>query len=41
MERWFWIGLGGAAGTVARYGISTWCQQAGRGRQAQAAPSLA
>ncbi|WP_437802420.1 fluoride efflux transporter CrcB [Sorangium sp. So ce693] len=27
MERWFWIGLGGAAGTLARYGLSTWCQQ--------------
>ncbi|WP_437684030.1 fluoride efflux transporter CrcB [Sorangium sp. So ce131] len=27
MERWFWIGLGGAVGTLARYGVSTWCQQ--------------
>lgn len=27
MDRWFWIGLGGAAGTLARYGLSTWCQQ--------------
>ncbi|WP_437515046.1 fluoride efflux transporter CrcB [Sorangium sp. So ce1099] len=27
MERWFWIGLGGAVGTLARYGLSTWCQQ--------------
>lgn len=27
MDRWFWIGLGGAAGTLARYGVSTWCQQ--------------
>ncbi|MGK3982443.1 fluoride efflux transporter CrcB [Sorangium sp. So ce136] len=27
MERWFWIGLGGAAGTLARYGLSAWCQQ--------------
>ncbi|AUX22335.1 camphor resistance protein CrcB [Sorangium cellulosum] len=27
MERWFWIGIGGAAGTLARYGLSTWCQQ--------------
>jgi CrcB protein len=27
MERWFWIGLGGAAGTLARYGLSTWCQE--------------
>ena len=27
MDRWFWIGLGGAAGTLARYGLSTWCEQ--------------
>ena len=27
MDRLFWIGLGGAAGTLARYGLSTWCQQ--------------
>lgn len=27
MERWFWIGLGGAAGTLARHGLSVWCQQ--------------
>lgn len=27
MDRWFWIGLGGAAGTLARHGLSTWCQQ--------------
>ncbi|MGK3994481.1 fluoride efflux transporter CrcB [Sorangium sp. So ce1024] len=27
MERLFWIGLGGAAGTLARYGLSTWCIQ--------------
>ncbi|WP_437960260.1 fluoride efflux transporter CrcB [Sorangium sp. So ce119] len=27
MDRWFWIGVGGAAGTLARYGLSTWCQQ--------------
>ncbi|WP_433936278.1 fluoride efflux transporter CrcB [Sorangium cellulosum] len=27
MERLFWIGLGGAAGTLARYGLTTWCIQ--------------
>ncbi|WP_437310710.1 fluoride efflux transporter CrcB [Sorangium sp. So ce388] len=27
MERWFWIGLGGAAGTLARYALSTWCEE--------------
>jgi CrcB protein len=27
MDRWFWIGLGGAAGTLARHGVSLWCQQ--------------
>lgn len=27
MERLFWIGFGGAAGTLARYGLATWCQQ--------------
>ncbi|WP_437728119.1 fluoride efflux transporter CrcB [Sorangium sp. So ce861] len=26
MDRWFWIGLGGAAGTLARYALSTWCE---------------
>jgi CrcB protein len=26
MDRWFWIGIGGAAGTLARYGLLTWCQ---------------
>ena len=27
MDRLLWIGLGGALGTIARYGLSTWCQQ--------------
>ncbi|MCC6554928.1 MAG: CrcB family protein [Polyangiaceae bacterium] len=27
MERWFWIGLGGAAGTLARHALSAWCQE--------------
>jgi len=27
MERLFWIGLGGAVGSVARHGLSLWCHQ--------------
>ncbi|WP_438020269.1 fluoride efflux transporter CrcB [Sorangium sp. So ce315] len=27
MDRLFWISLGGAAGTLARYGLTTWCIQ--------------
>ncbi len=27
MGRLFWIALGGAAGTLARYGLSNWCHQ--------------
>lgn len=27
MDRWLWIALGGALGTVGRYGLTTWSQQ--------------
>jgi CrcB protein len=27
MDRLWWIGLGGAVGTLARYGVAIWCQQ--------------
>jgi CrcB protein len=27
MVRLFWIGLGGALGTIARYGLYMWCQR--------------